>query len=164
MAVVVVDMKQHHTHQKLLHVGNDNLCAIYSLGEEDEEFGATLQLALAPPTSPISLMRAVRLRTIVIYITVPEFDPSELHLIAHHHSLIGGTRVTDRTEQWRKTVSTASEKIRAAPSPASAEQRSSGRGAGANTIRSKPSLPGTHDSDSEWETDDETTHPSGRSH
>eukprot|EP00873_Tetraselmis_striata_P016979 jgi/Tetstr1/437243/TSEL_025973.t1 len=30
-----------------------------------------------------------------------------LHLTAHHHSIIGGTRGTDRTEQWRKTVTTA---------------------------------------------------------
>eukprot|EP00873_Tetraselmis_striata_P027634 jgi/Tetstr1/447898/TSEL_035206.t1 len=42
-----------------------------------------------------------------------------LQLTAHHHSIIGGTRSTDRTYQWRKTVvSTACGKIKAAPAPA----------------------------------------------
>eukprot|EP00873_Tetraselmis_striata_P018041 jgi/Tetstr1/438305/TSEL_026872.t1 len=38
-----------------------------------------------------------------------------LQLTAHHHSIIGGTCGTDRTDQWRKTVSTACGKIEAAP-------------------------------------------------
>eukprot|EP00873_Tetraselmis_striata_P032906 jgi/Tetstr1/453170/TSEL_040187.t1 len=104
------------------------------------------------------MSRVIRLRTIVIYLTESEFDPSELlihpvsqtireagelggkpghnlirraamdrrkkawntaptplalrgagrpiytltmQLTAHHHSIIGGTRGTDKTEQWR---------------------------------------------------------------
>eukprot|EP00873_Tetraselmis_striata_P039466 jgi/Tetstr1/459730/TSEL_005083.t1 len=44
--------------------------------------------------------------------------------VALTSSLIGGTRATDRQEQWRKTVSTASEKmIKAAPTPAPPEKR-----------------------------------------
>eukprot|EP00873_Tetraselmis_striata_P023332 jgi/Tetstr1/443596/TSEL_031595.t1 len=111
-------------------------------------------------TCPAALLRAVRLRTIVIYLTESEFDPSELlahlfsqtvkgagelggdtghnqlrrtsmgmckkarkthpaslalraehrpvytltpQLTAHHHNIIGGTRRTDRTEQWPTT-------------------------------------------------------------
>eukprot|EP00873_Tetraselmis_striata_P017111 jgi/Tetstr1/437375/TSEL_026059.t1 len=46
-----------------------------------------------------------------------------LQLTAHHHSIIGGTRGTDRTDQWRKTVSTAYEKIKAEPTPAPTERR-----------------------------------------
>eukprot|EP00873_Tetraselmis_striata_P015400 jgi/Tetstr1/435664/TSEL_024564.t1 len=56
--------------------GDDNLCAI-SLGKEDEEFADTLRMAVAL-TSPIAPLRAVRLKTIVIYLTESEFDPSEL--------------------------------------------------------------------------------------
>eukprot|EP00873_Tetraselmis_striata_P036102 jgi/Tetstr1/456366/TSEL_043101.t1 len=161
-----------------MRVGDDNLCAI-SLGKEDEEFADTLRQAVAL-TSPVALLRAIRLRTIVIYLRESEFDPSELlihpfsqtireagelggntghnqirraaigmrkkarktaptslalratgrpiytltlQLTAHHHSIIGGTRSTDKTEQWRKTVSTACGKIKAAPAPAPAERR-----------------------------------------
>eukprot|EP00873_Tetraselmis_striata_P027738 jgi/Tetstr1/448002/TSEL_035304.t1 len=120
-------------------------------------------------------LRAIHLRTIVIYRTESEFDPSELliypfsqtireagelgdntghnpirraaiglktapaslalraagravytltlQLTAHHHSIIGGTRGTDRTEHWRKTVSTACGKIKAEPTPAPSETR-----------------------------------------
>eukprot|EP00873_Tetraselmis_striata_P027258 jgi/Tetstr1/447522/TSEL_034902.t1 len=38
-----------------------------------------LRLAVAL-TSPVALLRAIRLRTIVIYLTESEFDPSELHI------------------------------------------------------------------------------------
>eukprot|EP00873_Tetraselmis_striata_P016066 jgi/Tetstr1/436330/TSEL_025168.t1 len=69
-------MQQHQTEPTLLRVGDDNLCAI-SLGKEDEGFADTLRLAVAL-TSPVALLRAVRLRTMVIYLTESEFDPSEL--------------------------------------------------------------------------------------
>eukprot|EP00873_Tetraselmis_striata_P043392 jgi/Tetstr1/463656/TSEL_008517.t1 len=71
-----VEMHLHHTIPTLLRVGDDNLCAI-SLGKEDEEFADTLRLAVAL-TSHVALRRAIRLRTIVIYLTESEFDPSEL--------------------------------------------------------------------------------------
>eukprot|EP00873_Tetraselmis_striata_P012767 jgi/Tetstr1/433031/TSEL_022368.t1 len=121
---------QHHTEPTLLRMGDDNLCAI-SLGKEDEEFADTLRPAVAL-TSHVALLRAVRLRTIVIYLTESEFDRSELlvhpfsqTLTAHHRSIIGGTGGTDKTEQWRKIVSTTCEKIKAAPSEpsTSAEQQ-----------------------------------------
>eukprot|EP00873_Tetraselmis_striata_P011407 jgi/Tetstr1/431671/TSEL_021199.t1 len=60
----------------MLRVGDENLCAI-SLGKEDEEFADTLRMAVAL-TSPVALLRAVRLRTIGIYLTESQFDPSEL--------------------------------------------------------------------------------------
>eukprot|EP00873_Tetraselmis_striata_P012469 jgi/Tetstr1/432733/TSEL_022099.t1 len=48
-------------------------------------------------------------------------------LAAQHHSLICSIRATDsKTEKWRKTVSTASGKIKAAPTPAPAEGRPPG--------------------------------------
>eukprot|EP00873_Tetraselmis_striata_P040144 jgi/Tetstr1/460408/TSEL_000085.t1 len=77
MMFVGINMQQYHTEPKLLRVGDDNLCAI-SLGKEDEEFAdITLRPAVAL-TSPIALLlRAVRLRTIVIYLTESEFDLSE---------------------------------------------------------------------------------------
>eukprot|EP00873_Tetraselmis_striata_P039287 jgi/Tetstr1/459551/TSEL_004916.t1 len=70
------EMRRHHTEPTLLRVGDDHLCAI-SLGKEDEEFADTLRLAVAL-TSHVALLRAIRLRTIVIYLTESEFDPSEL--------------------------------------------------------------------------------------
>eukprot|EP00873_Tetraselmis_striata_P002518 jgi/Tetstr1/422782/TSEL_013579.t1 len=162
MTVAGVEMYHYHTEPTLLRMGDDNLCAI-SLGQDDEEFADTLRLAVAL-TSPVALLRAIRLRTIGIYLTESEFDPSELlihpvsqtireagelggntghnqirraaiglrkkalktapaslalratgrpiyaltlQLTAHHHTIIGGTRSTNKTEQWRKTVSTA---------------------------------------------------------
>eukprot|EP00873_Tetraselmis_striata_P025152 jgi/Tetstr1/445416/TSEL_033199.t1 len=74
-----------------------------------------------------------------------------LQLTAHHHSIIGGTSSTDRTELWRKTVSTTCRKINAAPAPAPTE-------------RSKPRLSGTRGSDNEWETDEDMPLPSASSH
>eukprot|EP00873_Tetraselmis_striata_P038836 jgi/Tetstr1/459100/TSEL_004550.t1 len=169
MMAAGVGMQQYHTDPTLLRVGDDNLCAI-SLVKEDEEFAdSRLRLAVAR-TYHVALLRAVRLRTIVINLTQSEFDPSELfvhlfsqtvgeagelggntghnqlrrtamglrknarktppaslalraeqhpvytltlQLTAHHHSIIGGTRGTDRKQwQWRKTVSTACGKIK----------------------------------------------------
>eukprot|EP00873_Tetraselmis_striata_P036970 jgi/Tetstr1/457234/TSEL_004164.t1 len=172
MTATDVEMHHHHTEPTLLRVGDDNLCAI-SLGKEDEEFADTLCPAVAL-TSPVALLRAIRLRTIVIYLTESEFDPSELlihpfrqmireagvlggntghnqirraaigmhkkarksapaslalratgrpiytlnlQLTAHHRSIIGGTRSTDRTEQWRKTMSTAPNRTTSSSDP-----------------------------------------------
>eukprot|EP00873_Tetraselmis_striata_P036660 jgi/Tetstr1/456924/TSEL_043594.t1 len=42
-----------------------------------EEFADTLRVAMAL-TSPVALLRAIRLRTIVTYLTESKFDPSEL--------------------------------------------------------------------------------------
>eukprot|EP00873_Tetraselmis_striata_P021551 jgi/Tetstr1/441815/TSEL_030032.t1 len=76
MTTAGVETYHHHTEPTLLSVGGDNLCAI-SLGHEDEEFADTMRLTVAL-TSPVALLRAIRLRTIVIYLTDSEFDPSEL--------------------------------------------------------------------------------------
>eukprot|EP00873_Tetraselmis_striata_P008287 jgi/Tetstr1/428551/TSEL_018545.t1 len=76
MIVPGVEMYHHHTEPTLMRVGGDNICAI-SLGQEDEEFADTLRLAVVL-TSTVALLRAIRLRTIVIYLTESEFDPSEL--------------------------------------------------------------------------------------
>eukprot|EP00873_Tetraselmis_striata_P012497 jgi/Tetstr1/432761/TSEL_022127.t1 len=73
MIAVGVEMHHHHTEPTLLRVGDDNLCAI-SLGKEDEEIADTLRLGVAL-TSHVTLLRAIRLRTIVIYLTASEFDP-----------------------------------------------------------------------------------------
>eukprot|EP00873_Tetraselmis_striata_P017662 jgi/Tetstr1/437926/TSEL_026556.t1 len=74
-----VDVQQYHTEPKLLRAGDDNLCAT-SLGKEDEEFADTLRLPVAL-TFPIALvLRAVRLRTIVIYLTESVYDPSKLRI------------------------------------------------------------------------------------
>eukprot|EP00873_Tetraselmis_striata_P014730 jgi/Tetstr1/434994/TSEL_002593.t1 len=190
MTAAGVEMYLHHTERTLLRMGDDNLCAI-SLGKEDEEFADTLRLAVAL-TSLVALPRAIRLRTIVIYLTESEVDPSELlihpfsqttreagelggntghdqirraaiglrkkarkidpaslalratgrpiytltmQLTAHHHSIIGGTRSTDRTDQWRNTVSTSS----------------------------KPRLYDTRSSGIEWITYDDAAHASNSS-
>eukprot|EP00873_Tetraselmis_striata_P014280 jgi/Tetstr1/434544/TSEL_023635.t1 len=69
------------------------MCAI-SLGKEDEEFADTLRLAMAL-TSSVALLRAIRLRTIVIYLIASEFDPSELLIHPFRRS---GTR-----ENWEAT-------------------------------------------------------------
>eukprot|EP00873_Tetraselmis_striata_P044009 jgi/Tetstr1/464273/TSEL_009076.t1 len=76
MTAAGVQMYLHHTEPTLLRVGDDNLRAM-SLGKEDEEFADTLRLAVAL-TSFVVLLRAIRLRTIVIYLIGSEFDPSEL--------------------------------------------------------------------------------------
>eukprot|EP00873_Tetraselmis_striata_P044022 jgi/Tetstr1/464286/TSEL_009088.t1 len=76
MTAAGVEIRHYHTEPTLLRVGDDHLCAI-SLGKEDEEFADTLRLAVAL-TSHVALLRAIRLRTIVIYLTESEFDPSEL--------------------------------------------------------------------------------------
>eukprot|EP00873_Tetraselmis_striata_P005326 jgi/Tetstr1/425590/TSEL_016011.t1 len=72
-----VEMYLHHTEPTLLRVGDDNLCAI-SLGKEDGEVADTSMRMAVALTSHVALLRAMRLRTIVIYLTESEFDPSEL--------------------------------------------------------------------------------------
>eukprot|EP00873_Tetraselmis_striata_P004359 jgi/Tetstr1/424623/TSEL_015145.t1 len=77
MMAASIKMRQYHTEPKMRRVGDDNLCAI-SLGKEDKEFADTLLRHAMALTSPVALRRAVCLRTIVIYLTECEFDPSEL--------------------------------------------------------------------------------------
>eukprot|EP00873_Tetraselmis_striata_P016666 jgi/Tetstr1/436930/TSEL_025703.t1 len=177
MTVAGVEMHHYHTEPTLLRVGDNNLCAI-SLGKEDEEFADSLRMAVAL-TSPVALLRAIRLRWIVIYLTESEFDPSEvlihpfnqtileagelggntghnqirraaigmrkkarktapaslalratgrpiytltLQLTAYHHSIIGGTRSTDRTEEWRKTMSTTPNRTTSSSDPSSPDR------------------------------------------
>eukprot|EP00873_Tetraselmis_striata_P042717 jgi/Tetstr1/462981/TSEL_000097.t1 len=48
-----------------------------TISQEDEEFADTLRMAVAL-TSPVALLRAICLRTIVIYLTESEFDPPEV--------------------------------------------------------------------------------------
>eukprot|EP00873_Tetraselmis_striata_P022895 jgi/Tetstr1/443159/TSEL_031199.t1 len=177
MVAAGVQMYLHHTKPTLLRVGDDNRCAI-SLGKEDEEFADTMRLAVAL-TSPVAILRAIRLRTIVIYLHI-------VRLSAHHHSIIGGTRSTDKTDQWRKTVSKACGKINAGasqprhqpPTPAGKGKtatttkikkkqprgRSRSDGATRNRSRSKPRLSGTRSSESEWITYDDAAHSSNSSH
>eukprot|EP00873_Tetraselmis_striata_P019697 jgi/Tetstr1/439961/TSEL_003027.t1 len=76
MMAAGVEMQQYNTELKLLRMGDGNFCTI-SLGKEDDEFADTLCPAVAL-TSPVALLRAVCLRTIVIYLTECELDPSEL--------------------------------------------------------------------------------------
>eukprot|EP00873_Tetraselmis_striata_P003705 jgi/Tetstr1/423969/TSEL_014580.t1 len=73
MMAASVEMYLHYPEPTMLRVVDDNLCAI-SLGKEDAEFADTLGRAVAL-TSHVALLRAVRVRTIVIYITESEFDP-----------------------------------------------------------------------------------------
>eukprot|EP00873_Tetraselmis_striata_P028993 jgi/Tetstr1/449257/TSEL_036462.t1 len=77
MMAAGVDMQQYHTEPKLLRVGDDNLCIISIDKDDDEEFADTLRPVVAL-TSPVALLRAVRLRTIVIHFTDSEFHPLEL--------------------------------------------------------------------------------------
>eukprot|EP00873_Tetraselmis_striata_P019788 jgi/Tetstr1/440052/TSEL_028411.t1 len=105
MTAAGVEMYLHHTEPTVLRVGGDNLCAI-SLGKEDEEqmigeageLGsntghnrrATISLRkMARKTAPSSLALRATGRPIYTF---------TLQLSAHHHSIIGGTRSTDRTD------------------------------------------------------------------
>eukprot|EP00873_Tetraselmis_striata_P018343 jgi/Tetstr1/438607/TSEL_027158.t1 len=85
MTAAGVEKHHHDIEPTLLRVGDDNLCAI-SLGQEDEEFADTLRLAVAL-TSPVAPLRAIRLRTIVIYLTESEFEPSELLIHPFTHTI-----------------------------------------------------------------------------
>eukprot|EP00873_Tetraselmis_striata_P037422 jgi/Tetstr1/457686/TSEL_044233.t1 len=86
MMAAGVEMPQHHTEPTLLRVGDDNLYCAISLGKEDEEFADTLRMAVSL-TSHVALLRAIRLRTIVIYLTESEFDPSELLVHPFSHTV-----------------------------------------------------------------------------
>eukprot|EP00873_Tetraselmis_striata_P040563 jgi/Tetstr1/460827/TSEL_005988.t1 len=81
MTVAGVEMRHYHTEPTLLRVGDDHLC----IGKEDEKFEDTLRLALAL-TSSVELLRAIRLRTIVIYLTESEIDL--LELLIHPSSMM----------------------------------------------------------------------------
>eukprot|EP00873_Tetraselmis_striata_P036183 jgi/Tetstr1/456447/TSEL_043175.t1 len=77
MTAAGVEMYHNHTEPTLLRVGDDNLICAISLAQEDEEFADTLRIAVAL-THPVALLRVVRLRTSIIYLTESEVDPSEL--------------------------------------------------------------------------------------
>eukprot|EP00873_Tetraselmis_striata_P016763 jgi/Tetstr1/437027/TSEL_025787.t1 len=77
MTAAGVEMYHHHTELTLLAWETNNLCAI-SLGQEDDEFADTMRLAVALTSHVALLLWAIRLRTIVIYLTESKFDPSEL--------------------------------------------------------------------------------------
>eukprot|EP00873_Tetraselmis_striata_P002106 jgi/Tetstr1/422370/TSEL_013210.t1 len=103
MTAAGVEMHHHHTEPTLLRVGDDNLCAI-SFGKEDEEFADTLRLEVAL-TSLVALLRAIRLRTIVIYLTESEFDPSELLI----HPFSQTIREAGELDQGRASSGTSRE-------------------------------------------------------
>eukprot|EP00873_Tetraselmis_striata_P014959 jgi/Tetstr1/435223/TSEL_024142.t1 len=119
-------MHQHHTEPTLLRVGDDNFCTI-SLGKEDEEFADTLRLAVAL-TSRVALLRAVRLITIVIYLTESELYPSEFLVHPFSRTVREGGELGGNTghNQIRRTALGLRKKARKTP-PASlalrAEQR-----------------------------------------
>eukprot|EP00873_Tetraselmis_striata_P012755 jgi/Tetstr1/433019/TSEL_022356.t1 len=106
--------------------GDDNLCAI-SLGKEDEEFADTQRLAVAL-ISPVALRRAVRLKTIVIYLTESELDPLELLVHPFSQTVREAGELGGNTgqNQLRRTAMGLRKKARKTP-PASlalwAEQR-----------------------------------------
>eukprot|EP00873_Tetraselmis_striata_P000623 jgi/Tetstr1/420887/TSEL_011950.t1 len=99
MTAAGVEMYLHHTEPTMLLVGDDNLCAI-SLGKEDEEFADTLCLAVAL-TSPVALLRAIRLRTIIIYPTSrsPRSTPRSC-------SSIPSAKQSGGRENWEATLAT----------------------------------------------------------
>eukprot|EP00873_Tetraselmis_striata_P041429 jgi/Tetstr1/461693/TSEL_006793.t1 len=117
MTAAGVEMYLHHSEPTLLRVGDDNLCAI-SLGKEDKDQTIREAGELGDNTGHNQIRRA----TIGLRKKARKTDPAALalratgrpiytltlQLTAHHHNIIGGTRSTDRTDQWRKTVSTAS--------------------------------------------------------
>eukprot|EP00873_Tetraselmis_striata_P014546 jgi/Tetstr1/434810/TSEL_023860.t1 len=129
MTAAGVEMYLHHTEPTLLRVGDDNLCAI-SLGKEDEKsefdpsellihpFSQMIREAgeLGSNTGHNHIRRAaIGLRkkarktapaSLALRATGRPIYTLTLQLTAHHHSNIGGTRSTDRTDQWRKIVST----------------------------------------------------------
>eukprot|EP00873_Tetraselmis_striata_P038306 jgi/Tetstr1/458570/TSEL_044973.t1 len=182
-----VEMYHQHTEPTLLRVGDENLCAI-SLGQEDEELSDTLRLAVAL-TSHVALLRAIRLLTIVIYLTESEFDPSEM--LIHPFSQTAddeeelelnyedndygamegdtdqhaaaetpaGTSPSQPTPACKGKAATTAKHEKKKPMGCSRSD-----GATRNCSRSKPRLSGTRGSDSEWETDDDAAHPSSSSH
>eukprot|EP00873_Tetraselmis_striata_P007161 jgi/Tetstr1/427425/TSEL_017588.t1 len=118
MTAAGVEMYHHHTEPTLLRVGDDNLCDI-SLGQEDEEFADTLRLAVAL-TSHVALLRAIRLRTIAIYLTESEFDPSELLINPYSQTIreageLGGT--TGHNQTRRATIGMRKKARKTAPAP-----------------------------------------------
>eukprot|EP00873_Tetraselmis_striata_P038916 jgi/Tetstr1/459180/TSEL_004624.t1 len=126
MMAAGVGLQQHHTEPTLLRVGDDNICSI-SLGKEEDELADTLRLAVTL-TSPIALLLAVRLRTIVIYLTESEFDPSELLVHPFNQTVREAGELGGNTghKKLRRTTMGMRKKARKTP-PASlalrAEQR-----------------------------------------
>eukprot|EP00873_Tetraselmis_striata_P012926 jgi/Tetstr1/433190/TSEL_002373.t1 len=115
---------------------NRTLLALLEVGEvwkarrsadSDEEFADTLRLAMAL-TTPVALLRAVHLRTIVIYHTEPELDFSELliHPFSQMVREAGELGGNTGQNQLRRTTIGMRKKARKTP-PASlalrAEQR-----------------------------------------
>eukprot|EP00873_Tetraselmis_striata_P035257 jgi/Tetstr1/455521/TSEL_042345.t1 len=96
-------MKQHYTEPKMLRVRDDSLCTI-SLGKEDEEFAATLRFAVAITSPIVALLRAVRIRTIVFYLTESEFHPSELHVHPFSHTVREAGELNVGRNQLRRTA------------------------------------------------------------
>eukprot|EP00873_Tetraselmis_striata_P022116 jgi/Tetstr1/442380/TSEL_030506.t1 len=83
----------------------------------DEEFTDTLRLAVAL-TSPVALLPAIRLRTIVIYLTESEFDPSELLIHPFNETIreageLGGN--TSRTQIRRAAIGLRKKARKTAP-------------------------------------------------
>eukprot|EP00873_Tetraselmis_striata_P039711 jgi/Tetstr1/459975/TSEL_005299.t1 len=126
MTAAGVEMYHHHTEPTPLRVGDDNLCAI-SLGQEDEEFADTLRPAVAL-TSHVALLRAIRLRTIVIYLTESDFDSSELliHPFSQAIREAGELRGNTGHNQIRRAAIGLRKKARKA-APASLALRATGR-------------------------------------
>eukprot|EP00873_Tetraselmis_striata_P004900 jgi/Tetstr1/425164/TSEL_015625.t1 len=148
MMTVGVEMQHYHTEPKLLRVGDDNLCTI-SLGKEDEEFADTLRMAVAL-TSSAALLRAAE-----------DEDELELNYEENDNNMDVDTAQRNAADSLVKGKAVASAKHKK-QQPGGRSSRSSG--ATRNRSKSKPRLPGTRDSDNEWETDDEAAQPSGNSH
>eukprot|EP00873_Tetraselmis_striata_P026738 jgi/Tetstr1/447002/TSEL_034460.t1 len=116
MTAAGVEMYLHHSEPTLLRVGDDNLCAI-SLGKEDKDQTIREAGELGDTTGHNQIRRAtIGMRkkarktapaALALRATGRPIYTLTLQLTAHHHNIIGGTRSTDRTDQWRKTVSTA---------------------------------------------------------
>eukprot|EP00873_Tetraselmis_striata_P006424 jgi/Tetstr1/426688/TSEL_016958.t1 len=207
MTAVGVEMYHHHTEPTLLRVGDDNLCTI-SLGQEDErgsEFDPS-ELLIRPFSQTIreagepggnTGQNQIRRAAICLRKKARKTAPTSLalraagrplytltlQLTAHHHSVIGGTRGTDITEQWRKTVSTAPKPTATSSDPNNpnhtlAPAATAMPGAQADDEEELELDYEENDSamevdtaqraaaetpDSEWETDDDAAHPSGSS-
>eukprot|EP00873_Tetraselmis_striata_P019936 jgi/Tetstr1/440200/TSEL_028552.t1 len=151
MTAAGVEMYHHHSEPTRLRVGDDNLCAISLGQEDKEfadtlrlsEFDPS-ELLVHPCSQTIGeagelggdtghnqirraaigmrkRTRKTALASLALRATGRPIYTLNLQLTAHHHNIIGGTRSTDRTAQWRKTVSPACGKIKAAPAPAPTE-------------------------------------------
>eukprot|EP00873_Tetraselmis_striata_P022228 jgi/Tetstr1/442492/TSEL_030592.t1 len=119
MAAAGVEMYLHHTEPTLLRVGDDNPSEFDPSELLTHPFSQTIREAgeLGSNTGHNQIRRAaIGLRkkarktapaSLALRATGSSIYTLTLQLTAHHHSIIGGTRSTDRTDQWRKTVSTS---------------------------------------------------------